>query len=191
MVNPTDKFDVLRNIVEQLKDLSAEEQQRVIRWACEELGISEQASVATVAPQATPVAVPAATAPIAGGPVDIKSFLEEKNPQTDIHFAVVVAYYYRFLAPEKKDAISSEDLQEAARLSSRARLANPGKTTNNAVSSGLLDSAGRGLYKVNTVGENLVAIVLPGDGKSSSSVVKRKNGKKTTTKKKPPTKRKK
>ncbi len=189
MANPTDKFDVLRSIVEQLKGLPTEDQERVIKWACEELGISEQPRVATVAPQATP-AVPTATTPVAGGPVDIKAFVDEKNPQTDIHFAVVVAYYYRFLAPEKKDAITSDDLQEATRLSGRPRLTKPAKTTNNAVSSGLLDSAGRGLYKVNTVGENLVAIVLPGDAKSSP-VVKRRNSKKVATKAKTPAKRKK
>lgn len=185
-----DEFDVLRNVVEQLKDLSLEDQERVIRWACEKLGISEPAKVAPAVHAISGVAIPAVTATAtAPGVTDIKSFVEQKNPQTDIHFAVVVAYYYRFLAPERKDSITPEDLQEAARLSSRARLTNPTKTTGNAVSAGLLDGAGRGVYKINTVGENLVAIVLPGDVKGNL-VVKKKSAKKATAKAKAPSKKK-
>lgn len=188
MENPKDKFDVLRSIIEQLKDLLPEEQERVMRWACEELDLSEKSGMATK-PQTILTDVSTTTSPIAGGGlVDIKSFVAEKNPQTDIHFAVVVAYYYRFLSTERRDAITPDDLQEAARLSGRTRLTKPAKTTNNAVSSGLLDSAGRGLYKINTVGENLVAIVLPGDGKSNP-VMKKRGGKKITTKAKAPGKR--
>ena len=86
-----------------------------------------------------------------------------------MHFATVVAYFYRFMAPEKKETVGAADLQEATRLVGRSRLANPGQTMINAAASGLLDKAGRGQYRVNTVGENLVALVLPGDGKATSA----------------------
>jgi len=44
----------------------------------------------------------------------------------------------------------------------RARLENPGQTLRNAHHGGLLDRGeGRGLYVINTVGENLVAMTLP------------------------------
>lgn len=189
--NTPDEFDILRNIVEQLKDLSAEDQERVIKWACEKLGIKEPTAPAThpVIPGA-PVAV-SASQQLMATTTNIRSFIEEKNPQSDMHFAVVVTYFYRFLAPEKKEAIDSDDLQEATRLADRARLTKPSKTLSNAVFAGLLDSAGRGLWKINTVGENLVAIVLPGDTKGSS-VVKKKAVKKIMpkTKAKTPSKNK-
>ncbi len=181
MSNSTDKFDVLRSIVEQLKDFPKEEQERVIKWACEELGIRE--SAAPVVRTAEPAASVATFAPQQPSTTstNIKSFVEEKNPQSDMHFAVVVTYFYRFLAVEKKESIDSDDLQEATRLAGRPRLVKASKTLSNAVFAGLLDSAGRGLWKINTVGENLVAIVLPGDAKGSS-VVKKKPVKKVTPK---------
>ena len=187
--NTPDEFDILRNIIEQLKGLPAEDQERVIKWACEKLGISE---ISAPAPRpsapSTPI-VAQALQPSGATSTNIKSFVEEKNPQSDMHFAVVVTYFYRFLALEKKEAITSEDLQEATRLAGRARLALPSKTLSNAVFAGLLDSAGRGLWKINTVGENLVAIVLPGDPKGSS-VVKKKSVKKAKPKAKTTTKKK-
>ncbi len=187
--NTPDEFDILRNIVEQLKVLPAEDQERVIKWACEKLGISERSAFVarSVAPDA-PVAV-LAPQQLGITSTNIKYFVEEKNPQSDMHFAVVVTYFYRFLAPEKKEAIASEDLQEATRLAGRARLVKPSKTFSNAVFAGLLDSAGRGLWKINTVGENLVAIVLPGDLKGNS-VVKKKSVKKSTPKTKTSAKKK-
>lgn len=175
--NNTDEFDILRNIVEQLKPLQGEDQERILKWACEKLGIKMPSiSVIPTINQVTPIT---ATLPsqIGSASVNIKSFVEDKNPQSDLHFAVVVTYFYRFVSTEKKEAITSEDLQEATRLAGRARLKKPSKTLSNAVFAGLLDSAGRGLWKINTVGENLVAIVLPGDPKGNS-VVKKKPTKK-------------
>lgn len=112
-----------------------------------------------------------------GAPASIRTFYQEKNPQSDTHFAAVVAYYYRFLAPERKDSISREELQEATRLVNRERLHDPTKTMNNAASAGLLDNNGRGLYGINTVGENLVAVVLPNSGGNTASKPRKKPAK--------------
>ncbi len=170
----TDEFDVLRSIVEQLKGLESDDQRRVIKWACEKLGIDSPPGSLSAVPHSThaPAAVvahPHASATSA----NIKSFVEEKNPLSDMHFATVVAYFHRFKAPDKKETIGAEDLQEATRLAGRSRLQNPGQTMINAVASGLLDRAGRGQYRVNTVGENLVALVLPGDGKATQAKVRK------------------
>jgi hypothetical protein len=161
----TDEFDVLRSIVDQLKGLGPDDQRRVIKWACEKLGIDAPSGSSSTTPH-TPAATPSHPHMLATV-ANIKSFVDEKTPLSDMHFATVVAYFHRFMAAEKKDAIGAEDLQEATRLVGRQRLQNPGQTMINASSSGLLDKVGRGLYRVNTVGENLVALVLPGDGKAS------------------------
>lgn len=106
------------------------------------------------------------------GKLDIRTFTATKKPTSDRQFAAVAAYYYRFLAPEaeRKDSIGPEDLQKAARDADYRR---PHRMTlNNAKSAGLLDPAGeRGKYKINTVGENLVAVSLPipGDGNGKPS----------------------
>jgi hypothetical protein len=75
-----------------------------------------------------------------------------------------VAYFYRFEAPpaERRDSITGEILQEAARLAGRKRLTHPRVTLNNAKAAGYLDGAAPGEFTINSVGENLVAMTLPG-----------------------------
>lgn len=169
-----DEFDVLRNIVDQLKELGPDDQRRIIKWACEKLGIDSPSGQSSAAPHSThaPAAAMAHPHTPATG-ANIKSFVEEKNPLSDMNFATVVAYFHRFMAPEKKEAIGAEDLQEATRLAGRQRLQNPAQTMINASASGLLDKVGRGQYRVNTVGENLVALILPGDGKATPAKIRK------------------
>ena len=81
-----------------------------------------------------------------------------------MQFAAVVAYYYRFEAsPDTQlESISAEVLQDAARLVNRHRLSRPRQTLINARAQGYLDQVDRGQYRINSVGENLVAMTLPG-----------------------------
>lgn len=169
---PTDEFDAVRIVVEVLKNLKPDEQARVIRWAQEKLGI--------VAP--LPPAAPGGAAARRQGGSDIATFIQEKNPANDVQFAAVVAYYYAFEAPEasRKPEVSAEDLKEATRLANTERLAKPIVTLHNAVKRGYLDKgAERGTFRINTVGENLVAMSLP---TSNSTVTPRKS--KSASKKK-------
>lgn len=174
MPDNVDDLDAVRTLVATLEPFDASEQERIIRWTREKLGLSLTPGPvigAVPAPSARSPASVAATpelpavAPIAEtSAMDIRTFVAEKAPATDVQFATVVAYYYRFEAPaaERKDSIGSADLQEACRQAGRARLTNPGQTLRNAKRDGLLDKApGVGAYCINTVGENLVAMTLP------------------------------
>ena len=95
---------------------------------------------------------------------NIKTFVDLKQPKSDVQFATVVAYFYRFEAPveSRKESIDAKTLQEAARLAGRRRSPKPLMTLNNAKRLGYLDTPERGLFRVNSVGENLVAMTLPG-----------------------------
>lgn len=180
-----DDFDAAKAVFELLKDLPRERQERVLRWISEGLGITALPHSATredvrtpstiVAPTGTPAI--AAAAAQAAGSKDIKSFVDEKDPKSDNQFAAVVAYYYRFEAPPalRRDSIDSAVLQEAARLSRRKRLKEPRYALNNAKSLGYLDSAERGQFSINSVGENLVAMALPGDGSAPAATRRGKN----------------
>ena len=109
--------------------------------------------------------------------MDIKQFTVSKAPRSDMQFAAVVAYYYRFAAPEgeQQDTISAEDLTNAARLVGRRR---PGRITlNNAKSAGYLDSVERGTFRITNVGENLVVITLPGGAGEGGASNKRRRKK--------------
>jgi hypothetical protein len=181
MKKELDDLEAVRTLVSTLEGFEKADQERVIRWAREKLGL----------PSATP-GTPSAHGPdkpfkIGGTPLtggstgsgkDIKAFVAEKKPTSDNHFTATVAYYYRFEAHEgqRKDAITAEDLQDACRKAGRERLKNPAQTLINAHSAGLLDKAERGAYAINSVGENLVAMTLPGEAAGSS-------GKKRGTKK--------
>jgi len=187
MSSKPDDLEAVRTIVSTLSPFDAGEQERIIRWSREKLGLpTEGGSGATAKTQD---AVHHSDAPaVAEGSHsrqhatarDIKSFIAEKNPSSDNQFAAAVAYYYRFEAPQaaRKDAITSEDLQEACRLAGRARLSQPGQTLRNAHGVGVLDKAERGAYAISTVGENLVAMTLgSGAGKKATSKKSKSKGK--------------
>jgi len=173
MSKQNDDLEAVRIIADALKDFEKIDQERIIRWARERVGLDQAASpMAITTPQRQTTSVTAT--PSSDKPSSIKEFVNIKNPKKDIHFAAAVAYYYRFEAPEgsKKDAISSDDLQEACRLSSRNRFKKPIGVLNNAEAMGLLDRQERGLFKINAVGENLVAMGLPANASNSVTVIR-------------------
>jgi hypothetical protein len=160
--SPPDDLKAIRSILETLKDFTREDQQRILRWTQEKLNL-------VLTPTGAQQAAPSSSVPEGHreAPKDIKSFVLQKKPQSDIEFAATVAYYFRFEAPEdeRKNEISTDDLQDAARKVPWEQKKKPGDTLHNAFKGGLLDKGGsRGSYKINTVGENLVAMTLPFGG---------------------------
>lgn len=176
-------FDVAKKVSDELKVIPKDRQARVLRWVAETLGIESVAPTAPDTPGSPPDSnrvVTDATRSHQQGPgtsKDIRAFTVEKAPQSDNQFAAVVAYYYRFEAPvsQRKTAIGGAELQEAARLAGRRRLSNPRQTLKNAKNMGYLDNIDRGQFAINTVGENLVAMTLPGGGSESQSTTHPRN----------------
>ena len=153
------------------------EQEKILRWVAESLGLAV-ATTPVAAPGQQSVALPStllhtvhetAATSVSARAKDIKAFVEEKEPRSDMQFAAVVAYYHRFESSEanRKEAITSRDLQDAARLAGRLRFRTPSATLNNAVRQGYFDRADRGEFKLNAVGENLVAMALPASGEDA------------------------
>jgi hypothetical protein len=180
-----DDLDAVRAVVDAIKDFNSDEQQRIFRWVAEKLGLPQP--FATVVHTSPPLAgTPPGVTPLAqahvpptpgGGTMDIKTFVATKKPRRDVQFAAAVAYYYRFEAPpaERKEAINKDDLQEATRKAGRERFGNPLQTLNNAHTLGLLDRGlEKGTFTINSVGENLVAMTLPGDGTTSAKPPRKK-----------------
>jgi hypothetical protein len=184
MSTKPDDLEAVRIIVDTLSAFDVTEQERILRWSREKLGLPTEAgntSLNTLTPLRPP-APPDGTlaSPSHRTAADIKSFIAEKVPSSDNQFAAAVAYYYRFEAPEaaRKETITADDLQEACRLAGRSRIQKPAQTLINAHNGGLLDKAGdRGAYSISTVGENLVAMALP-----SATGKKLRVGRKSTTK---------
>lgn len=188
MNKPKDDLEAVRAVAAALEGFDAKEQERILRWAREKVGLTAGAPMARIPAEPAPERIAAAIQkePAEHG-TDIKSFVASKNPGSDVQFAATVAYYYRFEAPEaeRKDVITSEDLQEAARKVNRGRFTRPSQTLVNAHTQGYLDKGGeKGAYQLNTVGENLVSMTLPSDGtRARPARTRPKSRKKSTAKK--------
>jgi hypothetical protein len=168
MTGKVDDLEAVRSVVGTLQPFDDSDRERIIRWAREKLGMASAVTpvspVGTGAASLSPSAIVLQAVQESGQ--DIASFVAKKDPKSDVHFAVTVAYYYEFIAPlsERKDSISKEDLIDACRKAPRNRPKRPAQVLVNAYHDGLLDRGERGQYRLNSVGENLVAMVLPGPG---------------------------
>lgn len=184
MAQNLDDLDAVRTIVTSLASFDANEQERIIRWAKEKLGLSTD-------PSNKPQANEPNGGKTSGGPEqnrvpsNIKEFITAKSPQTDNQLAATVAYFYRFEAPEndQKTTITKDDLQNACRLAGIDRLQRPEQTLVNAHHAGLLDKGSeKGSYMINSVGENLVAMTLPSSKAAPRKAAKKASRKKAVTK---------
>lgn len=177
----------------------AEEQARIIRWVSESLSLQPiqsssavESHAGTIMPSQLPAVHDGAASPahsVVSRPKDIKGFVQEKHPKSDVQFATVVAYYYRFEASEnhRKESITTKDLEEATRHVNWDRFPRVDIPLSNAVKQGYLDRVGKGAFRINAVGENLVAMSLPGTKTDSNSqrTTKRKSQGKIVRNKKP------
>jgi hypothetical protein len=178
MAKPDD-LEAVRTIASALNGFSPEEQERILRWVREKIGLAPaaralpDARIPQLSMPGAPVAQlePPAVPPAPASGKDLKTFINSKQPKSDVQFAAAVAYYHRFDAPpeQRRNEIDANILQDACRLAGRARFQHPLMTLNNAKNLGLLDSGTeKGKFTINTVGENLVAMTLPGKADASS-----------------------
>lgn len=159
-----DDLDAVRRIAAALLPFSPDDQRRILRWVQEKIGLGETTALP---PRSGGDVTVVSLGSKAERPRGVRAFMDEKQPSSANQFAAAVAYYLAFEATgdERKEEISASDLQEAARLSGRRRLVNPNLTLHNASRLGYLDKGrGRGAFRINTVGENLVAMAMPGSG---------------------------
>ena len=175
-----DDLEAVRILAETLQPFTSDDRERIIRWAREKLGMTTSAANALRSRAETTTDAPR-DGVVTGSQdaVDIKKFVTEKAPKSDVHFAATVAYFYQFKSPEnqRKDSITREDLVEACRQVDRKRPKVPAQVLVNAYRDGLFDRGGKGSYKLNSVGENLVAMALPGtNGAAKTPKRTRKSG---------------
>src|SRR5437016_4298175 len=111
MTTKPDDLEAVRTIVDTLQPFENPERDRILRWVREKLGMQQPAAPA-VPSGGTPVPpVPPVKSHEQEVAQDISSFVANKAPTSDAHFAATVAYYYQFVAPPnaRKDAITPQD----------------------------------------------------------------------------------
>jgi hypothetical protein len=180
-----DDYEAVRTVVAALEPFESRDQERILRWAREKLGLAPTSIASLIGESGSePLAEDSAVATALTRSKDIKTFMDQKKPESESQLAASVAYYYRFEAPQhqRKDAITKDDLQEACRQIGRTRLKHPAQTLVNAHAQGYLDKGvERGTYVINTVGENLVAMALPeGSGAGTVATTRHKRRKRAT-----------
>ncbi len=182
--NELKAIETITNILQKL-DKTA--QQRVLQYAMQHLGL--QVDQADPSPQTlsanrgAQVAQP--TQHLQQQVVDIRSLRDQKQPSSDMEMAAIVAYYLSKLAPEevRKDTIVTKDIKTYFNQAGHPLPTGPQFTLINAKAAGYFESAGRGKYKLNPVGHNLVAYGLPrAKGESPSRPTRKKTKRKKKAK---------
>ena len=114
-----------------------------------------------------------------GPHVNIQTFFQQKKPTSDIEAATLVAYYYRYLAPneQKRESIDPAFINDAFRLAGRPLPRKAEYSLYNARNAGYLDIAGGGAYRLNPVGFNLVEHTLGSGEREEQKKTKRRKPK--------------
>lgn len=159
----------IKSVLDALDPLKPEIRQHVLDYVVRRLKITltpegggEDAARAAEQPGAPTVPLPPVP-PVAGAPVHIKTFTQQKNPSSASEMSAIVAYFLANLAPEaeRKERITIRDIETYFKIAEFPLPKNVEMTLVNAKAAGYFDSVGHGEYKLNAVGHNLVAYNLP------------------------------
>lgn len=157
-------------IIDALNSLEQDAQKTVIEAACSHLGIQPSGSQENLpTPQSHPsptlISPSQATPTTPSSPkIDIRTLKEQKQPKTAQQMACVVAYFLQELAPEaeRKDNVTANDLVKYFKQAKFKLPKTIQQVLPDAKAAGYFESLpGRGEYRLNAVGYNLVAHNLP------------------------------
>jgi hypothetical protein len=161
----------LEVLIDALEPLDDDARARVLEYTLRRLGMREMPAAKPLA--AEPIADHVEAGPHAGADrlVDIRTLREEKAPKTANEMAAVVAYYLAEAAPEaeRKQTVTTADLERLFKQAGYPLPSRIGNTLANAAAAGYFDNAGRGEYRLNPVGFNLVTQNLPRSGGQAQS----------------------
>ncbi len=158
-------------IIGALDGLDSDARQTAINAACSHLGLIQVGAQPASAPAITPPPTLKQDSHQPSAPhhpkphkqIDIRTLKEEKNPSSVKQMACVVAYYLQEVSPqeERKETVSTADLEKYFKQAGFKLPKAIDQVLRDAKSSGYFESVGRGEYKLNAVGYNLVAHSLP------------------------------
>ena len=156
------ELEAIRSVIAALEPLDDQGRSRVLEYVLKRL---QMAAVRAPSPIQETAHTTSNSSKIRGI-VDIRSLKEEKKPQSLNQMAVLIAYYLSELAPEgeKSNTINSDVLRRYLKVAGFRLPRNISYTLINAAAAGYLDNVGRGEYRLNPVGYNLVVHGLPREG---------------------------
>ncbi len=110
--------------------------------------------------------------------VSIRDLKDSKKPESSNQMAALVAYYLSEIAgeSERKDAISAAEIEKYFKQAGFKLPKSIAQALPNAAAAGYFDGLGRGQYRLNPVGYNLVVHGLP-PTQAAGATKRRKNSK--------------
>src|SRR5437879_3529130 len=108
MTTSPDDLEAVRKVIDALTPFNKDDQERIVRWAREKLGLSPSFESTSIHSQSSGSRQMSSPASSGGNSATLKNFVELKQPKADVHFVAVVAYYYQFEArdSERKSSIT-------------------------------------------------------------------------------------
>lgn len=187
------EIKAIADILGSLEGLDSSARERVFKYVIERLGLQVNLPSSAVSgstliktPDLEDEKVNFGSVSLNANGTDIRSLKEQKQPETAIQMAVLVAYYLQEVvsSEEKKDSIGVDDIQKYFKQAGFALPKIPVSALKNAKAAGYLESADRGTYKLNPVGYNLIAHGLPSKGGNGARNAKKQAKKVVKPKKK-------
>jgi hypothetical protein len=179
--NIESELQAVKAITSQLTALDEEARERVLDYVFKFLGLPATLSTSASKRELETIAsmvetTASSTSTVTPRVRDIRSLKEGKAPRTANEMAAIVAYYLSELAPadERKETISTTDIQKYFKQAGYPLPKVPRFTLPNAAAAGYFDSIAHGQYRLNPVGYNLVAHSLPAITGPSPTKAKRK-----------------
>jgi hypothetical protein len=186
------EIEAIKSLLIVLEPLDSQVRESVLGYVLKRLNIRLPADsqIQTVPPITTPLQSKEFQLPktqVKKEPIHLRDLKDEKKPQSAIEMAVLVAYYLSHVATgtEHKDIIVPKDIETYFKIADFKLPRKSEFTLPNTKKAGYLNSVGKGKYKLNPVGYNLVVHNLPRTGESLKTQAKRKKVSKKKSQKKP------
>jgi hypothetical protein len=171
------ELEAIGSILTALDGLDGESIQRVFDYVLGRMSIGRPRHLA-----AAPVSV-ASTGTVVAHEVphtarrlSIRDLKEEKKPESSNQMAALVAYYLSEIADqsESKDTVNAADIEKYFKQAGFKLPKSIPQALPNAAAAGYFDGEGRGQYRLNPVGYNLVVHGLPPSESQAPALRKRK-----------------
>jgi hypothetical protein len=158
------ELEAIGAIISLLEPLNEDQRGRVLEYVLKRLEM-----LALRPPIATPEQIPGATASRPQVITDIRTLTAEKQPRSANEMAALVAYYVSELAPEadRADTVNPELIRKYFKMAAFPLPSALRNVLTNAAAAGYMENVGRGEYRLNPVGYNLVVHRLPRSASSS------------------------
>lgn len=157
------ELEAIGAIIELLEPLGENERGRVLEYVLKRLEMTPLRPASPIAENTSAVADRSLGL---RSVVDIRSLTAEKQPRSANEMTALIAYYVSELAPEgeKSSTINSDIVKRYFKMAAFPLPSSLRNIIPNASAAGYLESAGRGEYRLNPVGYNLVVHGLPRSG---------------------------